>query len=293
MSKIANMKTTARNIELTPLKFGEIIFEESEMNYLRGISNSDVLPDFGIKGSALVVTIHNHDGEKISNRKGFGWVHTNFQCPAAQKQRAKLAEANRKLEEIRMKRNNHIVQSNAQAKPGDFTLGATPFDEEYTKAERAARLAQKKLCNKDNARYGCSHPCGKCLDLSKDGAVVKINGSISFRNGYGASDIDFVYFVVIKNVDGIPKLYVRRRPANSNFLAMSAQEYQKEYVAKNKHIKNSFCICNFQQPQMLPTERNIEVTDTPEPATPEVQAAGSINLPAVIDRNVYLTVPTL
>ena len=284
------MNTTEARVKeiFTEHKFGEIKIVTEEVPHLRGISNSDVLPTFRLGDEmSLEVTIYQHEGEKISNRKGFGWVHTNYQCARAEKARKKLAEMQNKLSEIRANTN---LQKAVVADPQNphfkgIVEDTHDYQEEYKKAEKAVSRAQKKLCKNHNAQYGCSSPCKHALDMSKGGMVTKIQGNIFYRNGYGASTLDFVYFAIIKtNSEGVPMLYVRRRPASRDFISMSAQEYQKNYVAKNKHIKNSFCICVYKPPEPQTVERK------PDLSSPiQTEVAGSQNLPAVIGQ----TMPVL
>lgn len=242
----------ARILELEPHKFGEIEFETVGISGCRGISNSDVLPEFRLKENRIIVikTIEEK-GSKISNRKGFGWVHTNFPCKVAEKARQKLAEATKTRQEAEFK----------------IPYPERDTNEEIMKLRKVEGKLQKKMCPNHSAQYGCSKPCEKCIDFSKDGSVAKIQGSIFFRNGYGANSLEFLYFAVIKHVEGVPMLYVRRRPAKKEMLEMSAEQYQKEYVSKNKHVKNSFCVCLYTPRQPVEVERALEITQvatTPE-----------------------------
>jgi len=185
-----------RELELKPLRFGEVVFKTVEPKYSKRTTNSDVLPEFRMEGRKLVVIIQD-GSQQLSRRYGWAWVHTNLQCP--------------------------------------------------------------EPCGKET-KYGCTTPCEKALDFSQDRDVIKISGSIFFNNKYGYHDLEFVYFAVIKkNSEGVPTLYVRRRPAKEPFVSMSAEEYKQKYVAKNKHVKNSFCICLYRPPQVQKAERAVEV----------------------------------
>lgn len=213
-----------REIELTPISALKIESGKTmSMGSCTGFSGKDILPEFSLREGRVIVMNTYNSSEFRSKAKGTIKALTSYFCPLMDYK--KLLEVYERTGSGFCPHAPHILLS-------------------------------------EMAQYGtCGVGCGNLVDYSNSRTVAKISGNVHGWNGYGAINQSFVFFAVIKKdpATNEPLLYVRRRPANKRFMAISAEDYEQEYVRKNKHDKNSFCICLYTPPKLEEKPRAIEV----------------------------------